>query len=208
MASVTARSSQKTRPTPAGSLGSCARGWLVTWPPPDPKIRAISPADLRPWTPRLARDNSAVPPSSSRSRPPLSVAAGTAAAALARRLGCPVRAGPGAVAPGAAGAHAGIEHCRHAGAAALKAPLENTCDTPCTAWNTTRASAAYRAATSIIPGRIGQGHQPGRNPALRPGRHCDARALARPAPPLWPGGGSIYVSSPRVNFGERRRARR
>jgi hypothetical protein len=180
------RLSQKLRSNPARSLAFFAPGWRVTGPPPGPKIRAISPPDPPTWPPRLARDTVVRPPSPVSPTRTLIVGRGNDAVAAARRPDGLARVAPGAAAPAAAGAAAGTR-LRKPSACAPQTELPGiSLGTRCTASNSSLASHAYPprpAHTTTLPA-----------PA-----HPARRGRARPR------GGSTYVSTPWVNFNERRR---
>jgi len=132
---------QNSWPNPARSLAFCAPGWLVTWPPPDPRIPAFSPAGPPTSTPRLARDSPVV-------RPPILVAwPDIVAAAHARRRDSPVRAEPVAFAPADGAVVADTADYRPSVSPAPSLLSENTPGTRCTAWNKPAASAALCRAT-------------------------------------------------------------
>ena len=168
---------QNSSPNPARSLAFCAPGWRVTWPPRDPRIPAFSPAGPRTWTPSLARDSLVV-----RS---LILVAGIdiVAAAHARRRDSPAHAEPADGAPDDGAVFADTAGCRPSVSSAPSLQSENMLGTRCTAWNNLAASAALCRA-----------------PVL----HLSRRAALLPVRCLTLGG-SVYVSTPRVNFGERRR---
>ena len=169
---------QNSWPNPARSLSFCAPGWRVTWPPRDPRIPAIPPPDPLTSTPRLARDSPVV-------RPLILVAeTDIVAAAHAHRRDSPAHAEPFAVAPVDDAVVADTAGYRPSVSSAPSLQSENMLGTRCTAWNNPAASAALCRA-----------------PVL----HLSRRAALLPVRCLTLGG-SVYVSTPRVNFGERRRS--
>jgi hypothetical protein len=162
----------------------------VTAPARDPTNAAISPLVPRVWQPRLARDRQAAgeslpsraqPCSMSRRAPapmpsPNVAMRDTAAAARARRPDSPAPAGCAVAAKDAPASVADTPRCTPAACPAPTLSPRTARGTPYTAQHSSAASAAV---------------SPGRKP--------------RTAPPSSTGGGSTYVSRPRVNPGERRR---
>jgi hypothetical protein len=113
----------------------------VTWPPPDPRIPAFSPAGQRASTPSLARDSPVV-------RSLIHDAGiGICAAAHARRRDGPADVEPVARVPNAVAVGGDTVDCRPFVSSAPSLQSENMHGTRCTAWNNPAACAALCRAT-------------------------------------------------------------